>query len=236
MERLKNIKYSYYSSLGNRQNNEDASIVVKTANGLLAVVADGLGGMAYGEFASRKAIETLLDDLCHLKVSAESLEAAISRANTAICDGHELYPESRTTIAAVWISEEEAIAMHVGDTRIYHFRGDKIMYQSMDHTVAQLAVRAGDISLEEIRSYDRRNVLIRALGSDTPPKITKKILDLQAGDRVLICSDGFWEAIWEKEMISEMVGADTAEEWLSIMRKHVEPKADDNNTAIAISI
>ena len=231
-----NFTISSYTSLGKRQNNEDALAVVRTVDGILAVVADGLGGMNYGEYASKTAIDVLREDLKTACFSEEALEDAIHHANQVIYGGHDIYPEARTTIAALWMYDNRAIAMHVGDTRIYHFRDGGIWYQSMDHSVAQLAVKAGDITLEEIRSYDRRNVLIRALGTDTPQKITRSQLELQKGDRLLICSDGFWETIWEDQMISKMSGTEDAEKWLSKMREDVEPVADDNNTAIAIQI
>ena len=89
----------------------------------------------------------------------------------------------------------------MGDTRIYQFRDDAIIYQSTDHSLAQLGVMAGDLKLEDIRSNKDRNKLFRALGDRRTPKVAEKLLDILPGDRLLLCSDGFWEGIWEEEML-----------------------------------
>ena len=126
--------------------------------------------------------------------------------------------------------------MHVGDTRIYQFRGDSVIYQSIDHTIAQLAVMSGDLKPEEIRTSKERNRLFRALGDSEPPKVGSKLLELEKGDRLLLCSDGFWEGILEKDMIRLAKSTESAQGWLNEMRRIAEPLASDNNTAIALLV
>ena len=230
------ISYSYYSGLGKRNNNEDAVSVTEGVDSLLAIVADGLGGQDNGEYASRQAISTLYQRLREAPISAATLEKAIFEANTAICTLQADHPEAHTTLAALWLGESFAEAMHVGDTRIYQFRKGTVLYQSVDHSVAQLGVMAGDLKPEEIRTHQDRNKLFRALGETPMPKLAKKHLDIQAGDRLLLCSDGFWEGILEEDMLRCAGETDDAELWLQKMREIAEPKAADNNTAIAIVI
>ncbi|MDO4989857.1 MAG: serine/threonine-protein phosphatase [Eubacteriales bacterium] len=231
-----NLSLSYYSGLGKRKNNEDAVSVLESVNGVLAVVADGLGGQENGELASREAVKTLIDRLSGESISPRKLTDAILEANERICALHADHPGAQTTIAAVWLGDGFAEAIHVGDTRIYQFRGDSILYQSADHSIAQLGVLAGDIKPGEVRTNRDRNKLFRVLGDKRVPKIAEKLLDIQPGDRLLLCSDGFWEGILEADMLRCARLTDNAEQWLRKMREIAEPVASDNNTAIAIVI
>lgn len=231
-----NVSLSYYSGIGYRKNNEDAVSVMENEHGLLAIVADGLGGQDNGEYASRQAVKTLHDLLCTEDVSASALEKAIVQANEDICSLQKFRPGAQTTIAAVWLGEGFAEAMHVGDTRIYQFRNDAILYQSVDHSIAQLSVMTGDIKPDELRFHRDRNKLFRALGERRKPKIAGNLLDIRKGDRLLLCSDGFWEGILESDMLFCAKITEDAESWLQRMREVAEPVASDNNSAVAIVI
>ena len=226
--------FSYYSSLGNRGNNEDAVSAIKTHNGQLFIVADGLGGQDNGEFASRQAVKTVNNLLCYENVSPGALESALIQANADICTLQKEHPNAQTTIAVLWLCAGYAIAMHIGDSRIYHFRDSHILYQSTDHSMAQLAVITGEIKQEEIRGNRERNRLYRVLGDKQKIKISSSLLNTKKGDRLLICSDGFWESITESRMLHLIQTSDSAESWLHQMRAVVEPFSSDNNTAISI--
>ena len=109
----------------------------------------------------------------------------------------------------------------------------------MDHSLSQLAVALGEISAEEIRHHCDRNQFTRALGVKADPKTDIDMLHVQPDDAFLLCSDGFWEHILEKEMLEMLHTAKDAEAWLSDMRKRVESRMGpnaDNSTAIAIII
>ena len=231
-----NISLSYYSEIGKRKTNEDAVSVLETAKGILAIVADGLGGMGNGDLASQQTVRVMNELLGSGEVSADLMEAAILKANEEVCSLQCEHPGAHSTVAAVWLEDSFAYALHVGDSRIYQFRDGDIVYQSVDHSLAQLAVISGDLKPEEIRTHKTRNKLIRAIGTSTPPKAAHQLLELRAGDRLLLCSDGFWENILEAEMLASAQRTDNAEDWLREMRDIAEPAARDNNTAIAILI
>lgn len=231
-----NISMSYYTHIGKRKNNEDSLAAVEAKGGVLACVADGLGGHDNGEFASREAINTLNKLLVEEAIDEDTLEDAILAADEAVRRIHETAPGALTTIAALWLDEKHAVAANVGDTRIYQFREGKVLFQSMDHSAAQLAVLAGDITLDEIRGHRDRNKLIRVLGGESAPKVAQRLLDVRSGDRFLLCSDGFWEQITEPVMIRLAQDSADAGEWLRRMRELVENQAKDNNTAIAIMV
>ena len=231
-----NISLSYYSDIGKRKNNEDAVSVSETAKGLLAIVADGLGGMGNGEFASQQAVRVIKDLLSDGEVTSDSMEAAIVKAHEEVHSLQYEHPGAHSTVAAVWLGEGFAYAMHVGDSRIYQFRNNAVLYQSVDHSMAQCAVMSGELRPEEIRTHPSRNKLTQALGSPNPSKVAHQFLELRKYDRLLICSDGFWEKILETEMLETAQQTYNAEEWLYQMRAIAQPTARDNNTSIAIVI
>ena len=231
-----NISISCYTEKGKRQNNEDAFKVMEMSSSVLAVVADGLGGHENGEFAANEAVKTICKLLSNKVVDEDSLEDAVEKANEAVRNLHSKAPNALTTIAVLWIDQRYAIATNVGDTRIYQFRNGKVHYQSADHSVAYLAVLAQDISLSEIRSHRDRNKLIRVLGSESAPRADQQAIDIFPGDAFLLCTDGFWEAIGEEEMLRARSKYKEANGWLNDMRHTIANSIKDNNTAIAIII
>ena len=227
---------SSYSSVGNRNNNEDELLICSKPDNTLVVVADGVGGLRNGEVASKMAVDAVSQWIQGKEFSELELEQAVQYANSLIYSKHDELQGARSTVAALWMKDDAAWAMTVGDTRIYHFRGNNVLYQSLDHSIAQLAVTAGDMDASEIRKTKDRNTLFRALGAGTPQKPAKRKLSLDPGDRLLICTDGFWEQIVESEMIDAAKECETAEKWLQKMRMKAEPNALDNNTAAAILV
>ncbi len=225
-----------YSALGKRKNNEDAVSAAACKAGLLAIVADGLGGHANGEYASQAAVNIINRSLVNLDISEDDIEDAVYDANDEVLKIQEQHPGAMTTITVLWLGDSSAVAAHVGDSRIYQFRDGKIIYQSVDHSVSQLAVMAGDIRPEEIRNHKDRNKLTRALGAEAEPKVAVKLLRVMPGDRFLLCSDGFWEMVTEEQMLLFASRCSDAESWLKEMRAIAEPRSKDNNTAVAVIV
>ena len=205
----------------------------QTAGGVLAVVADGLGGQAFGELASRAATETVCAVLAEAPFGEDSAEEAVCAAEQRILDLQRDHPGAMTTLALLWLQGDQALAVHIGDTRIYLFREGQILYQSVDHSESQLAVFAGEITRDEIRGHPARNRLTRALGAGEEYGVTIRTLRMQSGDRALLCSDGFWEAVWEEQMLQTAEETTNTADWLRRMRETAETSAKDNNTAIA---
>ena len=233
------ISISYYTARGKRQNNEDAVSLLEGSNSLLAVVADGLGGHEVGEVASNHAVATLNRLLQAQTPEEDDLIDAIRQANQEIYEMQNAQSHMRTTVAALWLGDYRTIAANVGDSRIYQFRNGRIVYQSTDHSVAQMAVLVGEVEKSELRRSKDRNKLIRVVGEANPPKVDCVELTVQAGDRFLLCSDGFWEPVTEERMLETMASSATAQQWLRLMRQEVERvnnPTQDNHTAIALVI
>lgn len=233
------ISFSYYTAQGSRQNNEDTVSLLESRNSTLAIIADGLGGLADGAVASRQAISTINRLLQGKSPNEDLLIQAIQQASRDIYAQQKPNAPMCTTAAALWLGEYGAIAAHVGDTRIYQFRDGKIAYQSMDHSMAQIAVLVGELEPDKIRTSTERNKLVRVLGNEDLPKVDCSFLPVRTGDRFLLCSDGFWENVTEEFMLEAMKTAQTVRQWLETMRQKVlneERPGQDNHTAIALLV
>lgn len=227
---------AFYSEQGGRAVNEDAVFVSAQPETLLALTADGLGGMGNGEIASADAVNYLSGQLSRFPVDEERLCEKIVEENRRIVDMHRDGKQMMTTIAVLWASPGQALAATVGDTRIYQFRSGNIAFQSTDHSVAQLSVFSGEITQAQLRGFPGRNRLLRALGADEQVQVDLNELDIQKGDRFLLCSDGFWELVLEEEMLN-WDGADTASAWLRRLEALASARCGpwgDNHSAIAI--
>ena len=230
------ISASYYSAIGARDKNEDAVLLLESGEGGLGIVADGLGGHSGGKIASRQAVKIISSEISQEQISVVMLRDAINAANMKILED-ERCSVMKTTIAVLWFDDKNALAATVGDTRIYQFRNNQIIFQSKDHSVTQLAVFAGELAQDGIRGNKNRNQLIRALGARDEVKADIVSLKIKQGDAFLVCSDGFWDKVWEKEMLEDLGENPIAGEWLQKMRNRVEGRTDDrsdNHTAIAI--
>ena len=227
------VSFACYSAIGKRENNEDAYKTLQGQNSFIAIAADGVGGHACGEIASKAAVDAIADLLKDADLSEEILDDAILEADISVKQTHK---PGMTTIAVLWLDGQNALVAHVGDTRVYHIRNGRIIFQTVDHSVSQIAVLAGEITPRDIRSHKDRNKLIRALGSPEETWADTCWLAVQPGDRFLLCSDGFWEPVTEETMLSSAAMCPDAESWLKDMRGIAELHASDNNTAIAIIV
>lgn len=231
------FEVSKYSHIGRREQNEDYAAILQIGPRLLIVVADGLGGLNFGEIASRTAVESIIKELSDKSVNEDNLLDAIDLASNTIYAKQKSGKPMSTTVSILWIDEKEAWAGHVGDTRIYHIRDANILYQSTDHSVAQMNVMVGKITQNQLRQSKDRNRLVRVLGDADPPIADTETLNIRSGDCFLLCTDGFWEPVTEDAMLEALASVTTPQEWLSKMQKIVENTNDpgqDNNTAVCV--
>jgi len=229
-----------YISPGGREENEDATLLKRSGGVVIAAVADGLGGHGGGKIASEAALRSIEADAERLRSLGEpSIREACARANEAVLAAQTAQVRMKTTLALALVSERALAFAHVGDSRAYCFRQDRIEYQSADHSVSQLAVLAGEIGPEQIRFHEDRNKVLRALGGagGANPDIRLIPEPLAPGDAVLLCTDGFWEYVTEREMLRALGLAKSAEEWLRRMTPLIRRRAkkgNDNNSAVAV--
>ena len=234
------ISTAYLSEQGGREKNEDTVCIRRKDNKLCVFVGDGLGGYDNGKFASETAAQTIIELGEHQDFLDETkMQEAAMLANEKIKEQQVIRNSNmKTTIVVLGIEDLKARWMHVGDSRLYHFKNGKIAGQTMDHSVSQMAVLMGEITQEQIRFHEDRNRVLRALGSDnSKPDISKLIEISGEKEAFLLCTDGFWEYVFEEEMEEMLRKARSPEKWLKKMRGILEkrvPRGNDNYTAAAV--
>jgi len=203
------LRSSARTSVGQvRENNEDSVHLWPGEQFVLAVVADGMGGAAAGEEASRMAIEAIqagmslrtrdnLDQINGLSVDdiSERLRTSIQQANLSIMQRALDEPDMRgmgTTVTLAFVRGTEAIIAHVGDSRAYQIDGatQRITQITADHSFVEALLAAGHITPEQAEDHPMRNVLYRALGQAEDLDVDIYTVRLEIGDRLVLCSDG----------------------------------------------
>jgi PPM family protein phosphatase len=203
------------SLLGNyRENNEDAIDVKVFPDLTVNIVADGMGGQAAGEIASRKAIDTIPRELRknltpHLNAEGvkTTIRRAIVQANEEIMAMGALDKDMKnmgtTVVMAVWRKGSEVFVAGVGDSRCYLIRNRKIQQLTVDHSLAQALVEARTITAAEAKEHRFRNVLWKYLGSkEVGEGPDVGVIPLQAGDRFLLCTDGVTGVVPDDQLAS----------------------------------
>lgn len=226
-----------YTAVGGRKNNEDALSISQRDSALLYVVADGLGGHDSGELASALAVNEIKRSFDAAPDSFDAVRA-IRAANARILrEQTDTGLKMKTTVVVAYVTNDRIIFAHVGDSRAYAFKDGSIVYQSVDHSASQMAVSAGEITAEQIRKHEDRNVLTRALGVSEDLKVDTLSLPVAQVDAMILCTDGFWEYVYEEDMLETLAVSKKPDVWLykmrEILRKNI-PLGNDNNTAIIV--
>lgn len=233
------IKVASISDCGGRSINDDTVRIRQERDSAWVFVGDGLGGYAGGQQASQAAAEALMK-VCRkgsLMTDAQLIGAA-NLAQQAVCKVQkDRNGKMKTTLVFLVIEKNQARWMHVGDSRLYHFHGGKIQNQTMDHSVSQMAVLMGEITHHQIRFHEDRNRVLRALGGESAKPDLSAIVPLTAGkEAFLLCTDGFWEYVFESEMEQTLQQAKDPQQWLDQMLKilHSRTPADNDNFTAAV--
>lgn len=226
-----------YTAVGGRKNNEEALMISQRDSALLYVVADGLGGHESGELASEIAVNEIKGIFDAAPDDFDPI-VAIQSANTKILkEQTKTGLKMKTTIVLAYVANDKIVFAHVGDSRAYAFKDKTIIYQSIDHSASQMAVSIGEITADQIRNHEDRNVLTRALGVAENIKVDVVSIPCSQVDAMILCTDGFWEYVYEEDMLKTLSSSKNPDVWLYKMREALcknIPISNDNNTAITI--
>lgn len=226
-----------YTNVGSRKNNEDSLYCGNNA----WVVADGLGGHECGEVASRIAVDTVrVRERNLFDLSDNVLLSIVDEANAQILAQQSASPsqaDMRTTFVAGFAVGNQFRYIHVGDSRLYYFRKNRIYRQTRDHSVSFTVAAMGEISYADVRKHDDRNKLLKVLGNgqNLGLKQIDPAVTMLPMDAFLLCSDGFWEYVYEAEMEMDLAKSASPEQWMRFMLKRLLLRYtgdNDNFTAI----
>jgi protein phosphatase len=236
-----------------RGNNED-SFASLPERGLF-IICDGMGGTAAGEVASRLAVDTIVAQLNGTPRREEEspvegaagylpqttrLAAAIRRSNQSIFDQasqNAAQAEMGTTVVVVWVTHNVASVAHVGDSRAYVWHRDRLEAITSDHSLVEARVQAGLLTREESLKAADQNILLRAVGREPNVEIDLHEVPLQAGDFVVLCSDGLTRMVPEDAIASAIARFRNPDE----ICRHLIDKANsnggvDNITVIVVEV
>jgi serine/threonine protein phosphatase PrpC len=236
-----------------RKGNEDSLFL--NPDHRLYVVADGMGGHAAGEVASRVAVDAInefvtltggnqeitwpfgLDD--SISYEGNRLKTAIRQANRKVLEATREsaeYEGMATTVAAVLVDGDVANLAHVGDSRIYVWSGERILLLTSDHSWVNEQIQSGIISPEQARSHPLRNVVTRALGGRADLVVDVQSRQMAAGDVLLLCSDGLTTMIGDEDIarILGEAGGDIARAATTLVAEANERGGEDNITVVLL--
>jgi serine/threonine protein phosphatase PrpC len=238
-----NFKHAVFTNVGGRPINEDSVGVFKNGENNCYILCDGLGGHGMGDVASSLVVAVFEDQfrktddavnfLGQTFVASQDILMAEQKARNA-------KRKMKTTGVAVVTDDRNAYIGHIGDSRGYVFYKNKVKTRTLDHSIAQMLVLSREIKESEIRNHPDRNTLLRVMGVEWDDIMYELMspIPLKKCQAFLLCSDGFWELIDEKEMCAQLKKAHSVEEWLNNMISIVQTngigKNMDNYSAIAV--
>ncbi|HEX4452484.1 MAG TPA: protein phosphatase 2C domain-containing protein [Kofleriaceae bacterium] len=237
-----------------REHNED-SATMETERGFF-IVADGMGGHAAGEVASAMAVETvkrtLLDSKTEIDAFKKSpddvgrrtlvqlLQSAVLQAHQAVYQRGQSESDKQgmgTTLDVVLVAGAEAFVAHVGDSRTYLVREGRSSQITTDHTVAEVLVIEGKLTIEEAQVSPLRTILVNAIGVSADVGVEMAHVTLKRGDRLMLCSDGLHDYFPAEEEIAQRLSSEKPGDALAEMVELAKTRGGhDNITGVAIHV
>jgi serine/threonine protein phosphatase PrpC len=232
--------------VGKRPYNQDRAGHWSTAEAVLLVVADGMGGHAHGEVAAELVMRYIAAAFrrdAHPRLADPDLFLfrAVGRSHGMLLREAAqlgLADTPRTTVVACVVQDGRAYWSHIGDSRLYLLRKGEVLVRTRDHTLVQQLVDEGRLQADDMSSHPERNRLLQCLGGVNTPRVqpTAHAL-LDKDDVLLLCSDGVWGPLTERQILEGFAGAPLAEAVLrlaSLAETQGGPGAD-NITALALA-
>ena len=220
-----------------RLHNEDnGGIFQNQANQSLAIVADGMGGHRAGDVASEMTVLKLKGFWEETK-EIETAEQAENWLKLYIDHVNKILFDHSTTIVAVILTDSFLTVAHIGDSRCYILNRNGFSQITEDHSLVHELVRSGEITLEDAENHPRKNVLLRALGTESSVSMDIRTMMFDKGDILLLCSDGLSNKISKEEFIDTLKNERTIDEkTTSLINLANDHGGEDNITLIIIEL
>lgn len=224
-----------------RSNNQDSIFISDTPVGPLPnlyIVADGMGGHAAGDFASRYAINVVIDFIRKSTVRnpISLLKRALVYANS------ELYKEAEkdkeksgmgTTMVAAVLTDKKLYVANIGDSRLYVIN-DRIIQVTMDHSLVEELIRSGQLERNKGRNHPEKNIITRAMGSRGEAMPDFFEIDVNPGDQILMCTDGLSNMVEDDEIRDIVEDSATSEEAVSSLINRANYYGGNDNVSVII--
>lgn len=242
-----------YSQIGRKDQQEDAvwpSFADVSANNPCIVLCDGVGGSEHGEIASQTSSKVIGEYLTsvaksHPIVTEADVDAAVNLAydelekiDTEASDGGTV--SMATTLTCICLHENGILAAHMGDSRIYQIRpGVGLLYQSSDHSLVNALLQAGELTIEEAKTFPRKNVITKAIQPHGNKRFNAEVLqltDVKAGDYLFLCCDGVLEQLTNQRLVEILSMSSSDNEKIQLLEAESTDKTRDNYTAYLIPI
>jgi serine/threonine protein phosphatase PrpC len=227
-----------------RPHNEDNGAVVKGEFGqMLALVADGMGGHQAGDIASAMAKDGMLKYWHEIteqftpEVAEKWLLKTVSKVNEELFDYSQNHPGCEgmgTTLVAAVCSEDFVTFSNVGDSRVYLFAEDELKQMSEDHSLVRELVRSGQLSEEEAEHHPRKNVLLRALGTEQTIEVDVETIYWKNGAILLLCSDGLTNKLSNQDIENELATSQTLTDFSENLLKKANDFGGEDNITITL--
>jgi protein phosphatase len=220
------LAYQALTDVGRKRKGNEDSLITNPEQGLF-VVADGMGGHAAGEVASKVAVDAINEFVCltggdeeitwpfgldeGISYDGNRLKTAVRYANRKVLEAVKEkaeYEGMATTVAAALVDGATVNLAHVGDSRVYLFRGGELKQLTSDHSWVNEQLQSGIISTDQARSHPLRNVVTRALGGKTDLQVDMQCHTMQVGDLLLMCSDGLTTMVPDDQITGVLTEAD----------------------------
>jgi protein phosphatase len=229
------------------QNQDSYQVEQLGKNALLCVVCDGMGGAKSGNVASTLAVDVFVQEVKRTWVANmapdridQMLKNAVKLANFTVFDQAQQFEEfdgMGTTLVAALISGDYATIVNVGDSRAYSITSDDVRQLTTDHSLVQMMIARGELTPEKARNYPGKNLITRAIGTESVVECDIFHRDLADGECLLLCTDGLSNLVDEQEILFEVVHGlnkqSSSQRLLEIAKKRGAP---DNVTCVLIQI
>ena len=229
------------------QNQDSYQVEQLGKNDLLCVVCDGMGGAKSGNVASTLAVDVFVQEVKRTWVANmapdridQMLKNAVKLANFTVFDQAQQFEEfdgMGTTLVAALISGDYATIVNVGDSRAYSITSDDVRQLTTDHSLVQMMIARGELTPEKARNYPGKNLITRAIGTESVVECDIFHRDLADGECLLLCTDGLSNLVDEQEILFEVVHGlnkqSSSQRLLEIAKKRGAP---DNVTCVLIQI
>ena len=239
------MNYNYFSvsEYGQkRKDNEDSVGIFHTNYGLLIIMCDGLGGGLSGEFASKVSVETIHKTFIQSEEvdSIKRIRKAIEQANKFVYEksnGNLNFKGMATTCEVLLLNGTCSVWGHIGDSRIYIFKNNKLKQLTKDHSLVQKLMDEGEFTVKELKNYPRKSVITKAIGDDKIPDIDTSKIVLPNSDhfKFFVCTDGVTCVINDAEIEKFLVQNDIKEASEQLKNLIEMRGAPDNYSFVIIS-